>query len=128
MQWTKSPKEIVDKFDAALAAFPTAERRMMFGSPAAFVNGNMFAGVHQQYMIFRLPDQPREEFLKIQNAQVFEPMPGRPMREYVVAPPSITDDAVQIEAWLARAIEYASSLPPKEKKPRTVSKKTTNRR
>jgi TfoX/Sxy family transcriptional regulator of competence genes len=123
MQWTKSPKELVDAFDEALARFPTAERRMMFGSPAAFVNGNMFASVHQHQMVFRLPQPQREELLRVEGAEIFEPMPGRPMREYVAAPPAIASDPSQIDAWLARALDYASAMPPKEKKPRASTRK-----
>ena len=123
MQWTKSPKELVDTFDQAIAAFPLAERRMMFGSPAAFVNGNMFAGVHQQQIVFRLPEGLRAELLKVEGAEQFEPMPGRPMREYIAAPPSMTSDPRLIETWLSRALDFVAALPPKEKKPRTSAKK-----
>lgn len=118
MQWTKSPQDLVDAFDAVMAKFPVAERRKMFGYPAAFLSGNMFAGLHQSNVVVRLPEPHRAEFLRIEGAQQFEPMPGRPMREYVVAPASMVSKPDELGIWIGRALEYASSLAPKVKKPR----------
>ncbi|MBI5301218.1 MAG: hypothetical protein HY868_03705 [Chloroflexi bacterium] len=43
-KFTKSPDELVKRFENALKDFPMAATRKMFGYPAAFVNGNMFIG------------------------------------------------------------------------------------
>lgn len=43
----------------------------------------------------------------------FVPMPGRPMKEYVVLPSDITADAVALDAWVDRAIAHVRTLPPK---------------
>jgi hypothetical protein len=42
--WKKSPPALVERFEAIVPALSGAERRKMFGYPAAFVGGNMFAG------------------------------------------------------------------------------------
>jgi TfoX/Sxy family transcriptional regulator of competence genes len=39
------------------------ERRSMFGCPVAFVNGNMFTGVHNDEVSVRLSDADRTHFL-----------------------------------------------------------------
>ena len=98
------------------------EHRMMFGYPCVFVNGNMFAGLFESGLILRLPEGEREAFLQLKGASRFEPMPGRVMREYVVAPAGM---ARQSEAarWLRKAFEYGSSLPPKARRPRKSSRK-----
>jgi TfoX/Sxy family transcriptional regulator of competence genes len=63
---------------------------MMFGGPAYFVNGNMFAGVLGEQLMVRLDADDRAELLDADPGAVpFEPMPGRPMREYVTLPESI---------------------------------------
>ncbi len=116
MNWKKSPPELVALFDAVAPAPPLAERRQMFGYPCCFVNGNMFAGLHQETMILRLPDGQRKELLKVKGATVFEPMPGRPMREYVAVPPSLLADQGALSGWMAKSLEYARALPPKVKK------------
>src|SRR5215210_6506686 len=39
--FSKSPPELVERFAAVLAEYPQAQRKPMFGYPAAFVGGNM---------------------------------------------------------------------------------------
>lgn len=102
-------------FQAALPGGGSAERRQMFGYPAAFVNGRMATGLHQEDLIVRLPEARRRALLKQPGARTFEPMPGRPMKEYVIVPPAIVDDAAQLRAWMREAIAHTASLPPKAK-------------
>ena len=52
------------------------------GWPCCFVNGNLFAGLHKQSMIFRLSEKDLATFLKQEGAAEFEPMPGRKMKGY----------------------------------------------
>lgn len=85
----------------------------MFGYPAAFVGGNMSTGLHQDAWMVRLPEGARAELLALDGARVFEPMAGRPMREYVVLPPSVVGDDAALDLWVARSIAYAASLPAK---------------
>lgn len=113
MKFTKSPPEMVELFEAVVPG-PPAVRRSMFGFPAAFLNGNMFMGLHQDALILRL-GTGAEALLKLPGARVFEPMPGRPMREYVVVPPSLYLDHDGLRKWVAQSLEYAASLKPKGK-------------
>jgi TfoX/Sxy family transcriptional regulator of competence genes len=113
MTWRKSPPELVVALEKALPADPRAERRKMFGYPCCFAGGNMFAGLHQESMILRLPAGAREELLALPGAAVFEPMPGRRMKEYVTVPPGIIEDPRTLAKWVARSFAYASSLPRK---------------
>jgi hypothetical protein len=66
----------------------------------------------------RLEENDRAELLAQPGAHLFEPMEGRPMREYVVFPEAMLSDRAALTAWLAKGLAYAASLPPKEKKPR----------
>ena len=112
MKWQKSSQGLIDFFDTVMPG-PPAVQRKMFGYPAGFVNGNMFMGLFQESMILRLPEGPREEFLIVHNAKIFEPMPGRPMREYVAVPPPVLRDRKELTAWVAKAFGYGASLKPK---------------
>jgi hypothetical protein len=116
MEWRKSPPELVALFETVLPG-PPAEKRLMFGYPAGFVGGNMFCGLHQENMVLRLGDDDRARFLTLAGAATFEPMPGKPMREYVIVPPALLHDAASLRPWIARALSHGSSLPPKAKKP-----------
>jgi hypothetical protein len=120
--WSKSPAELQAAFAAALDRFPDAERRQMFGYPAAFVNGNLWTSLHNANWVVRLPDAARAELLSIPGAANFEPMPGRPMTGFATLPASVRDDADDLHAWLGRAWEAALAMPPKEAKPRKAAK------
>jgi TfoX/Sxy family transcriptional regulator of competence genes len=116
MEWRKSSPELVALFES-LCPGPPAEKRQMFGYPAGFVGGNMFAGLHQENMVLRLSDDDRTRFLTLAGAAVFEPMPGKPMKQYVIVPAALLHDVGSLRPWIARALSYGASLPPKAKKP-----------
>ena len=88
----------------------------MFGYPACFVNGHMFMGLHQENMIVRLSEEDRAEALKVEGSRIFEPMPGRPMKEYVALAPTVLQNRDGVRGWAARALAYAVALPGKAAK------------
>lgn len=110
--WKKAPPELVKTFEHVIVGVPGAQARKMFGYPAAFVNGQMFSGVFQNRMFVRLPEPGKIELIKL-GGRPFEPMPGRPMKEYVEVPPALLRSQHALAGWVRRAFDYASSLPPK---------------
>src|SRR5579859_4616972 len=122
MQWRKSSQQLIDTCDAVVPG-PPATPRKMFGYPAAFVTGNMFMGLFQEDMILRLPEAERSELLKV-GGRIFEPMPGRPMREYVAVPPALLASHEKLRPCVAKALEYGASLKPKPGKPKPGKSKT----
>jgi TfoX/Sxy family transcriptional regulator of competence genes len=122
MKLRKSPQALIDLF-ASVMPGPPAVQRKMFGYPAGFINGNMFIGLFQDDMILRLSESRRTEFLKLDGAKIFEPMPGRPMREYVAVPPSVMANQKDFALWISRALEYGSSLKPKSSKSKKAGTK-----
>jgi len=120
MQFTKSSPQLVATFDAVVPG-PPALTRPMFGYPAAFVNGNMFMSLFQESMILRLPEDARAELMRA-GGSVFEPMKGRPMREYVVVPPAMLKKRDVLEAWVQRSLDYVGSIAPKTRKVRKTKK------
>ena len=119
--WRKPPPELVDRFHEAVAGIDGVEVRKMFGSPAAFVGGNMTAGLHQDTFLVRLSEPDRAERLA-DGWTTFEPMPGRPMREYVTLPADVTADIDATRRWIERAAGYVRTLPPKVPKARKPAK------
>ena len=119
MAWKPAPDELVETFGGLVPDDdPRVERRKMFGYPCAFASGNMFMGLHEDRMVLRLPDGPREELQEAWDAPTFEPWEGRTMREYVVVPRALLDRADELRRWIAVSAEYAASLPPKETRKR----------
>ena len=122
-----SPPWLIQTFEEVFPG-PPAVARKMFGYPAAFVNGNMFSGLFQDQLILRLPEESRKELLAVPGAKPFEPMPGRAMREYVVAPPALFEDRKRLSSWVGKALAYGASLPPKSSSAKGNRKPPANAR
>jgi TfoX/Sxy family transcriptional regulator of competence genes len=109
----KPPAALVERFDAVASRHPEAQRRMMFGYPALFVGGNMATGLFADRWVVRLHKGETDDLLAIPGAEPFAPMPGRTMSGWVVLPRDLVDDDADLDRWLARALAFAASLPPK---------------
>ena len=105
--WQKSDPALVERFIASLPLTQGVERRQMFGYPCAFINGNMFAGLHEQRLIVRVPQEA--------STRPFEVM-GKVMKEYAAIEDALDCNPAQFRDWIARALAYASSSPPKKPK------------
>ncbi|HEX9016748.1 MAG TPA: TfoX/Sxy family protein [Chloroflexota bacterium] len=112
MAWKKTSPEMIAFMDSATADLPCS-RKLMFGGVAYFANGNMFAGVHQDTPFIRLSEPDREALTaRWDEASPFEPMEGRPMREYVLLPEALYSDSGTLREWIERSLGYASALVP----------------
>jgi TfoX/Sxy family transcriptional regulator of competence genes len=116
--WTKSPASLVALFAEIAPQGPGVTHRKMFGYPAAFVNGNMFAGLFQDGMIVRLGPEARAAVEAEHGPHPFAPMEGRVMKDYMRVPDAVLEDETATAGLLAKALAHASGLPPKEKKPK----------
>lgn len=108
--------------DEAKLAFqeivPVAEgvtTKPMFGNLAAFVHGNMFAGLFGEQLFVRLSDDDRERAMSAGGTD-FQPMPGRSMKGYVTLPTAWRVGGDEARAWLSKALKFTGELPPKVKK------------
>jgi TfoX/Sxy family transcriptional regulator of competence genes len=114
-KFTPAPESLKARFAEIIARYPEAEPRKMFGYPCAFVSGQMFLGTFADRVMMRLSEQDRAAFLKLPDAKLLEPMPGRPMREYVQVPRELMESDKQLYKWIDKSIAYAAALPPKKK-------------
>jgi len=113
----RSPKSEGDDKTAFRRLVPDDERvttRPMFGSVAAFANGYMFMGLFADELFVRLPEDERVARLE-EGWHNLEPMPDKPMRDYVVVPGDWRMKPDEVRSWADRALAYALELPPKKK-------------
>jgi TfoX/Sxy family transcriptional regulator of competence genes len=110
MAWTKSPQTLIDLFDKSVPAAPSVSRRKMFGYPAAFADGKLFIGLHQNDFIMRLSDEDRERFTTAYGDRTFEPRQGLRMREYVRLPEELLSDARKRASWIRLSMAYAETV------------------
>jgi TfoX/Sxy family transcriptional regulator of competence genes len=113
--FTKPSARTVDAFAGAVGPLSGVEHRTMFGYPSVFLNGNMLACVFQDRIMVRLSDADRAAAMSEEGAKLFEPSPGRAMREYVELPKRIADDPAALSSWLQRGRNYVQTLPKKAK-------------
>jgi TfoX/Sxy family transcriptional regulator of competence genes len=125
MKMPKAADKAVALFASLVPKQPGVSQRPVFGQPAAFLDGNMFLGVFGENLIVRLSESDRAQAALELGAKPFEPMPGRPMREYVVLPAKVLADPASAEAWVARALAFAHQLPKKVPKPRAAARRAT---
>ena len=124
MQWKKTPPQLVATFDKAAPKDPRVVRKPMFGYPALFLNGNMFAGTFQDKIVARLSDADRNKAIT-NGVKPFEPMPGRPMKEYIVVPATDVGTPAALASWIERAHRHAETLPAKAKPVKKATPKKT---
>jgi TfoX/Sxy family transcriptional regulator of competence genes len=86
-------------------------RKKMFGGTCHILRGNMMAGVYKDYLILRLGEEAAEKALGEPFVRPFD-ITGRPLRGWVMVEAAGTEGEA-LERWLAKAREYAESLPPK---------------
>jgi TfoX/Sxy family transcriptional regulator of competence genes len=103
-------------FTAILPKDGVVATRPMFGNLAAFVNGNMFAGLFGEDLFVRLPDGERAE-VKRGGGKDFAPMAGRVMTGYVCVAPGWQTASGGARTWIARSLIFTRQLPPKAAKP-----------
>ena len=114
----KPTQVALDAFDAAFPSDERAERKKMFGMPAGFVNGNMFFGVFGNGLVLRLPADRRAALREVDGVGAFEPIEGRPWKEYVHVDATTWGGATETADWAVEAIAHTAKMPPKKKKSR----------
>jgi TfoX/Sxy family transcriptional regulator of competence genes len=116
MSWKKSPDWLVETFYQSLPSDELVERRKMFGYPCAFVNGNMFIGLHENNMVVRMPEHLRQEMIENNIGSQFKPFPEKVMKEYIALSEETLNNSHKLKELVLESFAYALSLKVKPKK------------
>ena len=78
----------VERFDRLAETFVArgATRSQMFGMPVLKAGDKVFAGTFGDAMTFKLGPDDLERARALTGVEPFEPMKGRPMKEWVLVP------------------------------------------
>jgi TfoX/Sxy family transcriptional regulator of competence genes len=119
MEMPKASEEDKARFRSLVPDHPEVVVKPMFGNLGAFVNGNMFAGLFGPTIGIKLSPEDREELASSERTVPFGPA-ERPMGGYTGLPEMWNEegdgDDARAKAWIHKAFEYISTLPPKEPK------------
>jgi hypothetical protein len=103
---TAGPKTVA-RFEALAEGFVVrgAKRSQMFGMPVLKAGDRVFVGTFGDAMTFKLGPDDLEKARSLAGVEAFEPMKGRPMKEWVLVP------LAQAKRWsnlAERAFDYLS--------------------
>jgi hypothetical protein len=119
MEIPKASDEDKERFRSLVPDHPDVVVKPMFGNLGAFVNGNMFAGLFGPTIGIKLSPEDRGELESAERTVPFGPA-ERPMGGYTGLPEMWNEegdgDDARAKAWIHKAFEYISTLPPKEPK------------
>ncbi len=124
--WAKKDEALIERVDGLLSTVPV-RRKNMFGTVAWFLDSNdmMFVGAWGEGIMARVGAERTASLIESGGTEPFDPLGGRPMREYVLLNGDrIAEDDVLLD-WLDQANVFAAALPPKARKPRRNTRKTS---
>ena len=93
----------------------------MFGGWGITIRGNMAVGIIGTDLIVRVGSEHYEDALARKGARVFD-FTGRPMAGWVFVAGAVVANGRSLDAWVARGVRFAQSLPPKSGKTETRPK------
>ncbi len=95
-----------------LLADAAPDERRMFGGLAFMVNGHMACGVTGDEVMLRLGAEGAAEALTQPGIREMD-FTGRPLKSMVFLTAGAAADDRVLSMWVARAVAFARSLPPK---------------
>lgn len=117
-------EDLAERMRAVLAGSGSVREVRMFGGLCFMLNGNMVAGTSKRGLLVRVGKDQQSNALARSGAKLME-MTGRPMEGYIFVDPPPRDDRA-LRDWLALAVAFVKTLPPKlaKSKPRRVKRFT----
>lgn len=105
-------ERLVERVRATLRAVPNSRERQMFGGLAFLVGGHMACGVVGDELMLRLGKDGADAALDEPHTHPMD-FTGKPMSTMVFVEPAGTASDTALAGWVARALSYVQTLPPK---------------
>lgn len=108
-------EDLSDRVRALLGAESRVSEQRMFGGLAFLIGGNMAVAIGSDDMLVRMSPADAEELVAAGEG-VAAVMGSRRMRGWVEVSTQQLEAESALAAWVHRGVEYARSLPPKERR------------
>lgn len=105
-------EEIDDRIKKVIAGWDNTKRKNKFGGVCHLINGHMFCGVYNDFLILRLGVDNAKEALELPYVRPFD-ITGRPMKGWVMVEGKGFDTGDILKNWLDQAQAFAATLPSK---------------
>ena len=106
VKFNEKHKEILDSF---LLEIPIVNPGKMYGYPAYYIGGKLFASLYNDGVCIKIPESRVKELLKKEGIIPFEPM-GRKMREWILIIREKSEDYQKDYDIFEESIEFVSSI------------------
>ena len=106
VEYNEKHKAILDSF---LLDIPIVKPGKMYGHPAYYVNGKLFASLYMDGVCVKIPEKRVKDLLEKDGIIPFEPM-GRKMREWILIVREKSKDYINDKNIFEESIEFVSSL------------------
>jgi TfoX/Sxy family transcriptional regulator of competence genes len=104
--------QLVSEIRRVLGRRRNLAEKKLFGGVGFLLDGNICCGVWKEYLILRLGDDAARQVLGELHTRPFD-ITGRPMRGWAMVEPEGWRDQGRLRRWVAWAVEFTESLPPK---------------
>ena len=105
-------EEIEKRIKKIVTDWENTTDKKMFGGVCHLLNGNMFCGVHKEFLILRLGEEKAHKALKSSHTRPFD-ITGKPMKGWVM----IVEDGFKsdddLKEWLNQAADFVKAMPAK---------------
>lgn len=105
-------EEIETRIRKIVSGWQNTDDKKMFGGICHLLKGNMFCGVHKEFLILRLGPEKAENAMKLPHVRPFD-ITGKPMKGWVM----VTEDGFrtddELKSWLDQAKSFVKTLPAK---------------
>jgi len=105
-QYNLKHKEVLDTF---LLEMPFVKPGKMYGHPAYYVGGKLFASLFMEGVCIKVPEKLKNELIDGKEIVQFEPM-GRKMREWILINRKKSEDYIKDKEIFEKSLEYVASL------------------
>ena len=105
-------QELEARIKKFVSRWKDTEDKKMFGGVCHLQKGNMFCGVHKDFLILRLGEDRAEKVLRRPFARPFD-ITGRKMKGWVMLDARGYEGDDELKSWLAEARDFAKTLPEK---------------
>lgn len=108
-------ESIDTRIKAVAEEWDNTEAKRLFGGVCHLIHGNMFCGVHKDYLILRVGEKLNDSLISQEHIRPFD-MTGRPMKGWVTVDEAGFTSDTRLRELLELARNFALTLPPKAQK------------
>lgn len=105
---------LAERIDDLLRDHLHINSKKMFGGLCYLLNGNMCFGIVNEKLMIRIGVDNHEKYSKFEYVEAMD-FTGKKMRGMLYVLPDGIDSDKDLEFWVNTCINFAKTLPPKEK-------------